>query len=320
MTDVLRVDRLRVEYLTPKGRVCVVDDVSFEVRAGEIFGLAGESGSGKTTIGQAILRVLKPPAVITGGRVTVAGGRDVLDLDDAELRALRWRQMSLVMQSALDALNPVITVGEQIIDAIEAHEQVSRRVARDRAAELLQMVGIDPARMRSHAHELSGGMRQRVVIAMAMALKPPLVIMDEPTTALDVLVQRELLAQLTALRDRLGFAVVFITHDLSLMLEMCNRVAVLYAGRLAEVAGAREIAESPKHPYTKALLAAFPDVRRRAERLHGIGGSPPDPRNPPAGCRFHPRCTSVIDVCSATEPPLIEVGSGRKTACHLVTP
>ena len=215
--ELLRVEDLRVEYLTPDGDVRVVDDVSFTIREGECFGLAGESGSGKSTVAMAILRLLKPPGVISGGRV-LWNGQDVLDFDDASLRAFRWRQVSLVMQSAMNALNPVISIGEQLFDVILAHEAVTPVQALERAASLLKLVNIDSGRLKSFPHELSGGMRQRVVIAMALALSPRLMIMDEPTTALDVVVQREILAQIAELRDRLGFAVLLVTHDLSLML------------------------------------------------------------------------------------------------------
>lgn len=315
--ELLRVENLRVEYLTAAGRVRVVDDVSFTVRRGETFGLAGESGSGKSTIALALLRLLKAPAAITGGRV-LFDGQDVLALDEPALRRLRWRQISLVTQSAMNALNPVIPIGEQLADAVLAHEPVSRRRAHDRAGELLALVGLDAARRRSFAHELSGGMRQRVVIAMALALSPPLVLMDEPTTALDVVVQRDLLAQLARLQRERGFAVVFITHDLSLMLELCTRIGVLYAGRLAEVAPARELGAGPRHPYTRGLLRSFPSLHEPTTALDGIGGNPPDPRAPPPGCRFHPRCDQRTAACSVRQPPPVTVAPGHELACHLV--
>jgi peptide/nickel transport system ATP-binding protein len=219
----------------------------------------------------------------------------------------------------MNALNPVIPIGEQLADAIEEHEGVPRRAAHERAAGLLERVGIDPARRRSYAHQLSGGMRQRVVIAMAMALAPPLILMDEPTTALDVVVQRELLEEISRLQRALGFSVLFITHDLSLMLELCTRIGVLYAGRLSEVAPARQLG---RHPYTQGLLSAFPDPRAAAggERLTGIGGAPPDLRAPPAGCRFHPRCSQRIAACSADAPALAAVAAEHEVACHRCVP
>ncbi|HEY5923481.1 MAG TPA: ABC transporter ATP-binding protein [Kofleriaceae bacterium] len=327
-TELLRVEDLRVEYLTEAGRVRVVDDVSFTLRRGEILGLAGESGSGKTTIALAILRLLKAPAAITGGRILFEG-RDILDLDEVELRRMRGRRIALVTQSAMNALNPVLTIGEQLADAIIEHERVTRFRARERAREQLQVVGIDPDRVRSYPHELSGGMRQRVVIAMALALSPSLVLMDEPTTALDVVIQRDILVEIAKLRDERGFTILFISHDLSLLLEMCTRIGVLYAGRLVEAAGARSLAEKPKHPYTEGLIRCFPPLVNRAApaglhfgragpppRLVGIGGAPPDPRDPPPGCHFHPRCARCVAVCRTTEPALITVAKDHEVACH----
>jgi peptide/nickel transport system ATP-binding protein len=316
--ELLRVEDLRVEYLTPSGDVRVVDDVSFSIREGECFGLAGESGSGKSTVAMAILRLLKPPGVISGGRV-LWGGKDVLDYDDGQLRSFRWREVSLVMQSAMNALNPVITVGEQLCDVILAHEKVTPVQALERAAHLLKLVHIDASRLKSYPHELSGGMRRRVVIAMALALSPRLMIMDEPTTALDVVVQREILAQIAELRAKLGFAVLLVTHDLSLMLEFCTQVGVLYAGRLAELAPARQLIEKPQHPYTEALLASIPDPRRAVVRLQGIPGIPVDLRKPPEGCRFHPRCPRAFELCPGARPELTPLGPDHTASCHLFT-
>ncbi|MBZ0231772.1 MAG: ABC transporter ATP-binding protein [Deltaproteobacteria bacterium] len=317
-SELLRVEDLRVEYLTATGRVRVVDDVSFTLRRGEVLGLAGESGSGKTTIALAILRLLKAPAAITGGRVLFEG-RDLLDLGEVELRRLRGRRIALVTQSAMNALNPVLTIGEQLADAVIEHERVTRFRALERARAQLEVVGIDPDRVRSYPHELSGGMRQRVVIAMALALSPALVLMDEPTTALDVIVQRELLGQITKLRDERGFSILFISHDLSLLLELCTRIGVLYAGRLVESAAARTLTYRPKHPYTDALLRCFPGLQGPPgppPRLVGIGGAPPDPRDPPPGCRFHPRCASSVDLCRAAAPALTTVAADHDVACH----
>jgi peptide/nickel transport system ATP-binding protein len=319
-TELLRVEDLRVEYITANGRVRVVDDVSFTVRRGEILGLAGESGSGKTTIALAILRLLKAPAAITGGRVFFEG-RDILDLNEIELRRMRGRRIALVTQSAMNALNPVLTIGEQLSDAIIEHEHVTRAAALGRARAQLEVVGIDPARVKSYPHELSGGMRQRVVIAMALALSPSLVLMDEPTTALDVVIQREILAQIAKLRDERGFSILFISHDLSLLLDLCTRIGVLYAGRLVEAAPARTLTYKPRHPYTEGLLKCFPPLQGPAgppPRLVGIGGTPPDPRDPPPGCRFHPRCGRCVTPCRSTAPPLITVDADHEVACHLI--
>lgn len=300
----LTVENLCVDYLTPTGPVRAVDRVSFTIGHGEVFGLAGESGSGKSTAAMAAMRLLQPPAVISGGQVFFED-RDVLAMDEAELRAFRWKKIALVFQSAMNALNPVLTVGAQIADVIVAHEKVSQAQAMERAAELLKLVGIESSRLRSYPHQLSGGMRQRVVIAIALALNPPLLFMDEPTTALDVVVQKEILQQIAELQQRLGFSILFITHDLSLMLEFCDTVGVLYAGRLCEVAPAKQLFTAPQHPYTRGLMRSFPEVHGPKQRIEGIGGSPPDMRAPPSGCRFHPRCAEMVELCRREQPLLM---------------
>jgi peptide/nickel transport system ATP-binding protein len=316
MTEpLLSVRDLRIDYVTDQGPIRAVDRVSFDVTKGEILGIAGESGCGKSTLALALLRVLPPPAVITGGEILFEG-RDILKLDETELRTLRWRRISIVLQSAMDALNPVITVGEQIIDALQAHTALSFRAARGRAHELLEMVGIPGERKDSYAHQLSGGMRQRVTIAMALALEPALLILDEPTTALDVIVEREILDQIRELRSRLGFAVLFITHDLARMLQVSDRVAVFYAGRLVEIGPAAELRSSARHPYTQGLLRAFPSVHGE-EAPESIPGAPPSLRNPPCGCRFHPRCAEALDLCRERSPDLEEVGPDHFAACHV---
>lgn len=317
-TPLLDVSNLSIEYATPTGPVRAVDDVSFQIAPGEVFGLAGESGSGKSTVAYGLLRLLRPPAVITGGSVRIEGN-DVLGMSPEELRHLRWRSVSLVFQSAMNALNPVLTVGEQIVDVILAHERVSRRDAAERAAQLLEMVGIESARLKSFPHQLSGGMRQRAVIAIALALRPPLIIMDEPTTALDVVVQKEILQQISELKARLGVAILFITHDLSLLLEFSNRIGIMYGGRLVETAPAQRLLSQPEHPYTQGLLASFPSVSGPRETLTGIGGSPPDMKQPPPGCRFHPRCAQAISRCREENPRLELIGSNHRAACHLLT-
>ncbi|WP_224242817.1 ABC transporter ATP-binding protein [Hyalangium gracile] len=318
-STLLSVRDLRVEYLTPVGSVCAVDGVSFDIGRGEVLGLAGESGSGKSTVAQALLRILRPPAVITGGQVMFEG-EDILGMSEARLRELRWRKVSLVFQSAMNSLNPILTIGEQIVDAIEAHRRVKRSEAVDRAVSLLKLVGIDSSRLTSYPHQLSGGMRQRVVIAIALALEPPLMIMDEPTTALDVVVQKEILHQVSELKDKLGFSILFITHDLSLILEFSTRIAVLYAGRMMEMAPSRELFLSPRHPYTRGLLGSVPSVRGPRRKLVGIPGSPPDMRKLPDGCRFHPRCPSATDRCKVDVPQLRPLGPDHIEACHLDAP
>jgi peptide/nickel transport system ATP-binding protein len=314
--DVLTVEDLRVEYLRPGGDLCVVDGVSFAIRPGEVFGLAGESGSGKSTIALSLVRLLRPPGVITGGRV-LCEGQDVLAMSEVALRAFRWRRVALVTQEAMNALNPLLTVGEQLADPILAHERTSQRAARDRAALLLDLVGVQRDRLSSYPHELSGGMRQRVVIAMALALRPALIIMDEPTTALDVVVQNEILAHIGALREKLGFSVLFIGHDLSLMLGFCSRVGVLYAGRLVETAPVAVLAAGPRHPYTQGLMSCLLHPRGQRTGLTGIAGQAPDPAHPPGGCHFHPRCPSVMDRCRTDRPALVRLGGDHQGACHL---
>jgi peptide/nickel transport system ATP-binding protein len=313
--SLLVVRDLCVDYGIGSARpVRAVDRVSFELAPGEVLGLAGESGSGKSTIAHALLRALPPGAAITGGSIHLRG-TDVLGLDDEGLRRFRFSQASIVFQSAMNALAPVLRIGEQIADVILAHERVTRQEARRRAGQLLELVGIPAARLSAFPHELSGGMRQRVVIAIALALAPPLLILDEPTTALDVLVQRALLQTLAELRQRLGFAVLFITHDLALLLEMATRIAVLYAGRLVEAAPADQLLQAPRHPYTAGLLRSFPSLSS-GTMPEGIGGAPPDLTAPPPGCRFHPRCPEAEPLCEREVPPLRVVPEGRLCACH----
>jgi peptide/nickel transport system ATP-binding protein len=312
----LDVRDLRVEYLTGKGPVRAVDGVSFVIRPGEVVGLAGESGSGKSTVAHAITRILHPPAVITGGDVHFEE-RDVLAMGDAELARFRWREVSMVFQSAMNALNPVMTINDQIVDTITAHEEVSRKEARERAAALLDVVGIETRRLDAYPHQLSGGMRQRAVIAIALALNPPLMIMDEPTTALDVVMQQEILQQIEELKEQFGFSILFITHDLSLLVEFSDRIAIMYAGQIVETAPARQIFDAPLHPYTQGLMNSFPALTGEKQRLTGIPGSPPDMLHPPSGCRFHPRCPLVRPLHTRIVPALREAKPGHFVACHL---
>jgi len=319
----LEIRGLCVDYGEGPGALHAVADADLVLRRGEVLGLAGESGSGKSTLVMAATRLLRPPAVITGGEVRLFGEDgsvlDLLTADYQALRVLRWSQVSLVLQSAMNALNPVMTVRTQLTDAIAAHmPRMSRRARSARASELLEMVGINSDRLGSHPHELSGGMRQRVMIAMALALQPQVVVMDEPTTALDVVTQREILEELKDLRDKLDFAILFITHDLSLLIEIADSIAVMYAGRLVEQAPANALFRAPRHPYTLGLLSSFPPLHGPRTPMTGIPGSPPDLRTLPSGCVFHPRCRFAFDRCSSDSPPLVAVGgSGRLAACWL---
>jgi peptide/nickel transport system ATP-binding protein len=309
------LDGLVVDYVLPDRTLRAVDHVDLEIHAGEIVGLAGESGCGKSTTGNAILQILRPPAAITGGRVLFRGD-DLAALAPEQLRRFRWRNVSMVFQSAMNALNPVMRVGDQFVDMMKAHERIDGRAAQRRAGELLELVGIDAGRVRSYPHELSGGMRQRVIIAMALALRPELVIMDEPTTALDVVVQREILQEIQDLQRELGFAVLFITHDLSLLLEFANRIAIMYAGDLVETAPAEALFAAPLHPYTVGLMQSFPPLTGPLVPMTGIAGAPPDLCYPPAGCKFHPRCPRALaEVCMQARPPLETVDEGRAVAC-----
>jgi oligopeptide/dipeptide ABC transporter ATP-binding protein len=330
MNPILEMSDLSVAYRSAGGDVRAVEQVNLSLHPGEVVGLCGESGSGKSTLAYGATRLLRPPAVVTGGSVRYYGRRitqggdpvDILALGKKELHALRWREIAIVFQSAMNALNPMLRVQDQILDAIQAHLKMPRGEAREKAATLLDLVGIPRTRLRSYPHELSGGMRQRVMIAMALASDPEVVIMDEPTTALDVVVQRDILAQIVELKQTLGFAILFITHDLSLLLELADRIAVMYAGRLLETGTAHEIMREPAHPYTRGLLNSFPSLRGPRRELVGIPGSPPDLRDPGPGCPFQPRCNYALPSCSEVDMTLAKVvgapGPEHLTACPVV--
>jgi peptide/nickel transport system ATP-binding protein len=320
----LDIQGLCVEYLMPGRRVRAVDDVSLTLAEGETLGLAGESGCGKTTTANAVLQILKAPAEVVAGEIRFRG-ENIVGKSREELRRFRWRHISLVFQSAMDVLNPVMRVGDQFVDMLKAHEKVSKKDALQRAGDLLELVGIDRQRVRSYPHELSGGMRQRVVIAMALSLEPELIVLDEPTTALDVVVQREILQELEELKKRLGFSILFITHDLSLLVEFADRIAIMYAGEVVEEAPAETLFHHPRHPYTVGLMKSFPPLTGPITALTGIPGSPPDLGAPPPGCRFNPRCPHCIpdnaalyQLQTSVRPVLKDVEPGHRVACHLV--
>ena len=327
-SPVLDIRGLSIAYRTPAGDVNAVRDVDLELHPGRIVGLAGESGCGKSTLAYGSVRLLRPPALITGGSVMYRGRRvgdggvDILAASSAQLRALRWREIAIVFQSAMNALNPVLRVRDQLLDAITAHLPISPDEAHDRAERMIELVGIDKGRLRAFPHELSGGMRQRVMIAMALAVEPEVVIMDEPTTGLDVVVQREILKEVFELKAELGFSVLFITHDLSLLLEIADQVLIMYAGRVVEASTTALIRARPAHPYTRGLLSSFPRLRGPREKLTGIPGSPPDLLGSLPGCPFVPRCGFARAECrevDMTLQPVAGTGSEQLTACPFDT-
>ncbi|NPA96723.1 MAG: ABC transporter ATP-binding protein [Crenarchaeota archaeon] len=317
MEPLLKVEGLRVYYYSLRGIVKAVDNISFHVNKGETLGLAGESGCGKSTLGFAILRLVPSPGRIVSGKILFEGVDLVTMPEDKLRKEYRWKRISMVFQGAMNALNPVRTIGDQIAEAIMVHEpHVTKEEALKRAEELLAMVGIDPKRVKSYPHELSGGMKQRVVIAMALALNPDLVIADEPTTALDVVVQAQIMNLLKRLKKEKGMSMILISHDLALIAEIADRVAVMYAGKIAEQGPSDIIYQNPQHPYTQLLLRSIPKLKG-AKELVWIPGQPPDLRTPPPGCRFHPRCPYAMDVCRRDEPPMIEIEPDHYVACWL---
>ncbi|HET7168628.1 MAG TPA: ABC transporter ATP-binding protein [Candidatus Limnocylindrales bacterium] len=314
----LVVEGLTTHFTLASGTVHAVDDVSFRLDYGEALGIAGESGCGKTTTALSLVRILPSNARIEGGSVKLMG-IDLIPKSDNALRRYRWREISIVFQGAMNALNPVRRVRDQIAEPIVERLGESPKAARKRAGDLLELVGIPRQRGRAYPHELSGGMRQRAMIAMALACDPAVVIGDEPTTALDVMVQAQILELLESLRRKLGLSLILITHDLSVIAETCDRVMIMYAGRVAEEGSVEEVFRRPRHPYTQKLLSAFPNIHADRRSLEVIPGSPPDLRDPPPGCRFAPRCAFAMPVCSEVVPPEVTF-DGVRVACHLYPP
>ncbi len=299
------------------GWVRAAEGVNFQVEPGEALGLAGESGCGKTTVALSLLKILPQGGVIRDGRI-ILDGTDLVPLSENEMRKVRWKKIAIVFQGAMNAMNPVYKVGDQIVEAIRTHESTDKRDAWERARKLFELVGIDPERVDNYPHEFSGGMRQRALIAMALAANPKVLIGDEPGTALDVIVQAQTLKLMRDLKDRLGLSMLLISHDLSIIAETCEKVAIMYAGRIVEYGDAEAIFKEPQHPYTQGLIKAFPSLKGERIRLTSIPGQPPDLLHPPPACRFNPRCPYVMDVCKKVDPPLQKRGSGdHLVACHL---
>ena len=306
--SLLQVRDLRVAYNTSSGPVEAVAGVNLSLAKGEFLGVVGESGCGKSTMLFGIAQLLNPPASVSGGEVLFKG-ENLVAMTAKSLNALRWRDFSVVMQSAMNALNPVHSIGRQFKDAIKAHAKWPESQIKARSAEVLELVGIDPVHLKSYPHQLSGGMRQRAMIAMALLFTPDLIVMDEPTSALDVVAQRSLMAQIKELQKQLGFAVIFVTHDMSLVSHFSDRLMVMYAGQVVELGATRAVFDASAHPYSKGLLDAFPSIRGEVKRLTGIPGAPPNLAKPPSGCRFHPRCPVAMERCSVDVPELYLVDS-----------
>lgn len=315
----LEVKGLRTYFKTQEGTLKAVDGVDFTLEKGHAMGLAGESGCGKTTAALSIMKLLPANGYIAGGKINFMG-QDMARVTGEKLRAIRWRDISIVFQGAMNALNPVKRVGEQIAEPILLHEDVDKEVANKRVKELFELVGLNPSRVREYPHEFSGGMRQRVMIAMALACKPRLVIADEPTTALDVMIQAQILELMKTLQRELELAMIIISHDLSVLAETCDTLCIMYAGKIVERADSVEVFRNPQHPYTQGLIAAFPNVKGERVMPGAIAGNPPNLIEPQPGCRFAKRCSLTKDICLSVEPPLVEVLPNHYAACHFAKP
>jgi len=315
----IEIRDLKTYYTTLRGPVKAVDGASFRVDKAEAMGLAGESGCGKSTIALSILRILPSGGRIVGGNILYKD-KDLVALDEEEVRQdIRWKEIAIVFQGAMNALNPVYKVSDQIVEAITLHEKgTGTKEARERATKLFEFVGVDPSRLDNYPHEFSGGMRQRAMIAMALACNPSLLIADEPSTALDVIVAAQVLKLMKELKEKLQLAMILITHDLSIIAETCESIAIMYAGEIAEYGSVWDVFKESLHPYTQGLIAAFPDINASRTRMSSIEGSPPDLLRPPSGCRFHPRCRYAMDICRDRRPESVAVGKNHVVACWLV--
>lgn len=315
----LDVQDLTVHYSIKRGYVKAAEDVGFSLEKGEAMGLAGESGCGKTTVALSLLKILPVNGKIVKGKI-VFKNKDITRMSERDIRnKIRWKAISLIFQGAMNAMNPMYRVEDQIIEAIRSHEtRVTKKKAKERIAKLFEMVGLEPARARNYPHEFSGGMRQRAMIAMALACNPSVLIADEPGTALDVIVQAQVLKLMTELRKKLDLAMIMISHDLSIISETCDKLAIMYAGKLVELGDVITMFKKPMHPYTQGLIAAFPGIYAPKQEMKALPGSPPNLLNPPSGCRFSPRCPQAMSICKEKTPQLKEVSKGHFVACYLV--
>ena len=313
---VLRVVDLALRYSTRQGEVKAIQDVSFDLARGQSLGLVGESGCGKTSLANCLMRLLPDNARLVGGQVFL-DGQDLLSLSEEEIRKVRWRRISMVFQAAMNSLDPVYKVGQQVVDAIETHDvETTIADARERVARLFRMVGLDPQLMERYPHEFSGGMRQRAVIAMALSCDPDIIIADEPTTALDVIVQDRILRELKGIQEKLKMSIIYITHDIAVVAEVTDRIGVMYAGNLVELGDTADVFRSPLHPYTEALMSSFPSVSGEKRPLASLSGEPPNLSNLPSGCTFHPRCPYATDICRQERPPRVSRGSQWAACWH----
>lgn len=313
--NVLEVKNLTMHYTTRKGPVYAVDNVSFSVARGESLGLVGESGCGKTSVAISLLRLLPDNAKILGGAILL-NGKDLVSMSETEVRQQRWKGISMVFQAAMNSMNPVYTVEEQILEAMRQHTpELSDQEMDEKIDGLFKLVGLDPSLKDQYPHQYSGGMRQRAVIAMALSCDPDIIMADEPTTALDVIVQDSLLKQIRDIQHQLNMAMIYISHDIAVIAEVCERVGVMYAGKLVELSSTTNIFHNPLHPYTMALMSSFPSIVGEKTELVTLPGEPPDLLNPPPACRFHPRCPFATDICREEEPPFEELEDGHFAAC-----
>ncbi len=312
----LSIDNLKTYYFMKTGTVKAVDGISFSLKAGQSIGIAGESGCGKSTIALSLMRLIKGGQIVDG--TITLNGVSLLDMKEKEFNRVRWDKISLISQAAMGALNPVYTIGDQIAEVLLVHRSIKKSDALNQAGELLHKVEIDPGRVKNYPHELSGGMRQRAMIAMALALNPDIIIADEPTTALDVVIQAQVIQLLKKLQQEMNLAIIFISHDLSILAQVCEKILIMYAGKAMESADVRALFEKPLHPYTRALIDSFPSLEGERKQLQGLPGDPPNFLNPPQGCNFHPRCVYAEDICRKKEPTLDEVQPDRFAACHML--